>query len=96
MNAFLPQIGTCEVVCAIHNADKFSILPHYIQAILNSKYVEWFCNLTEIFLEEVICKRYKVLNNLPIRTIDFADAKKKSLHNKIVETQKNLSGYTTR
>lgn len=77
--------------CAITMPDKFEYSTYYIQAILNSKYVEWFVILTgEIFRGSYFARGTKVLNNLPIRTIDFANAKEKSIHDKIVETQKEL------
>ena len=77
--------------CAITMPDKFDYSTHYIQAILNSKYVEWFVILTgEVFRGNYFARGTKVLNNLPIRTIDFANAKEKALHDKIVEAQKEL------
>ncbi|OYX27685.1 MAG: adenine methyltransferase [Flavobacteriales bacterium 32-35-8] len=77
--------------CAITMPDKFDYSTYYIQAILNSKYVEWFVILTgEIFRGSYFARGTKVLNNLPIRKIDFANVKEKALHNKIVEAQKEL------
>ena len=77
--------------CAITLPDNFDYSTYYIQAILNSKYVEWFVILTgEIFRGCYFARGTKVLNNLPIRKIDFTNAKDKALHNKIVELQKEL------
>ena len=77
--------------CAITMPDKFDYSIYYIQAILNSKYVEWFVILTgEIFRGSYFARGTKVLNNLPIHKIDFADVNEKTLHDKIVETQKEL------
>ena len=77
--------------CAITLPDNFDYSTYYIQAILNSKYVEWFVILTgEIFRGSYFARGTKVLNNLPIRKIDFANAKEKALHDKIVELQKEL------
>jgi hypothetical protein len=77
--------------CAITLPDNFDYSTYYIQAILNSKYVEWFVILTgEIFRGSYFARGTKVLNNLPIRKIDFANAKDKALHDKIVEIQKEL------
>lgn len=77
--------------CAITLPEKFDYSTYYIQAILNSKYVEWFVILTgEIFRGSYFARGTKVLNNLPIRKIDFANAKDKTLHDKIVEIQKEL------
>lgn len=77
--------------CAITLPDNFDYSTYYIQAILNSKYVEWFVILTgEIFRGSYFARGTKVLNNLPIRKIDFANAKDKAVHEKIVELQKEL------
>lgn len=79
--------GYCVV--AIPTASDYSI--YYIQAILNSKYLEWFSALYgEVFRGGYIARGTKVLKNLPIRKIDFSDSKQKALHDKIVETQKEL------
>ncbi len=79
--------GYC--IIAIPDSCKYSI--YYIQAILNSKYLEWFSALYgEVFRGGYIARGTKVLKNLPIRNIDFSDAKQKALHDKIVETQKEL------
>lgn len=79
--------GYCVV--AIPTDSDYSI--YYIQAILNSKYLEWFSALYgEVFRGGYIARGTKVLKNLPIRKIDFAIANDKALHDKIVETQKTL------
>ena len=79
--------GYCVV--AIPTDSDYSI--YYIQAILNSKYLEWFSALYgEVFRGGYIARGTKVLKNLPIRKIDFSDTKQKALHDKIVETQKEL------
>lgn len=77
--------------CAITLPEKLDYSIYYIQAILNSKYVEWFVILTgEVFRGSYFARGTKVLNNLPIRKIDFANPKDKALHDKIVELQKEL------
>lgn len=79
--------GYCVV--AIPENSEYSI--YYIQAILNSKYLEWFCSLYgEIFQGGYIARGTKVLKNLPIRTIDFSNEKEKQVHDKIVASQKRL------
>lgn len=79
--------GYCVV--AIPTTSDYSIF--YIQAILNSKYLEWFCALYgEVFRGGYIARGTKVLKNLPIRKINFSDSNQKELHDKIVETQKEL------
>jgi len=79
--------GYCVV--AIPTISDYSI--YYIQAILNSKYLEWFSALYgEVFRGGYIARGTKVLKSLPIRKIDFSDTNQKALHDKIVETQKEL------
>ena len=79
--------GYCVV--AIPENSEYSI--YYIQTILNSKYLEWFSALYgEVFRGGYIARGTKVLKNLPIRKIDFTNTKEKSLHDKIVEVQKEL------
>ncbi len=79
--------GYC--IIAIPENSEYSI--YYIQAILNSKYLEWFSALYgEVFRGGYIARGTKVLKNLPIRKIDFADEQEKALHDKIVKAQKEL------
>lgn len=79
--------GYC--IITLPNDCKYSI--YYIQAILNSKYVEWFASLIgEVFRGGYIARGTKVLNSLPIRTINFESKKELKLHNEIAETQKKL------
>lgn len=79
--------GYCIVSVPTNSA--YSI--YYIQAILNSKYLEWFSALYgEIFRGGYIARGTKVLKNLPIRRIDFNNTKEKALHDKIVNKQKEL------
>jgi hypothetical protein len=64
---------------------------YYIQALLNSKYVEWYSALIgEVFRGGYIARGTKVLKRLPIRKIDFSNKKDKSLHNEIAAKQKHL------
>lgn len=79
--------GYCIV--AIPADFKYSI--YYIQAILNSKYLEWFCALYgEVFRGGYIARGTKVLKKLPIRKIDFGKKTDVNLYEKIVSTQKEL------
>lgn len=79
--------GYCVV--AIPEDSKYSI--YYIQAILNSKYLEWFSALYgEVFRGGYIARGTKVLKNLPIRKINFSNSEDKTLHDTIVEKQKEL------
>ena len=79
--------GYCVV--AVPETSEYSI--YFIQAILNSKYLEWFSALYgEVFRGGYIARGTKVLKNLPIRKIDFTNAEEKVLHDEIVKTQKGL------
>ncbi|MFY0252538.1 Eco57I restriction-modification methylase domain-containing protein [Chitinophaga sp. 30R24] len=79
--------GYCSIY--LSKGNPYSI--YYIQAILNSKYTEWIIYLRgEVFRSGYIARGTKVLKNLPIRKINFANSKEKALHDSIVETQKDL------
>ena len=81
--------GYCVV--AIPDNSEYSI--YYIQAVLNSKYLEWFSALYgEVFRGGYIARGTKVLKKLPVRKINFADAKEKAFHDEIAATQKELIG----
>lgn len=90
-NKTIVSSGGTAGYCIIAIPDTCDYSIYYIQAILNSKYLEWFSALYgEVFRGGYIARGTKVLKNLPIRKIDFSDAKQKALHDKIVETQKEL------
>ncbi len=77
--------------CMITLPDDFQYSIYYIQALLNSKYLEWFSSLYgEIFRGGYIARGTKVLKQLPIQIIDFDKKLEKDLHDKIVKTQKSL------
>lgn len=77
--------------CGITLPTNLNYSIYYIQAILNSKYVEWFVMLTgEINRGGYFSRGTKVLNNLPIRHINFTDPEDEALHDKIVDLQKEL------
>ena len=64
---------------------------YYIQALLNSKYLEWYSSLLgEVFRDGYIARGTKVLKRLPIRKINFTDKHEKKFHDEIVEVQKKL------
>lgn len=87
----LHTAGGTAGYCSIYLSPKSSYSIYYIQAILNSKYVEWIIHLRgEVFRGGYIARGTKVLNNLPIRKIDFTKTKDKSLHDKISGLQKEL------
>ncbi len=77
--------------CIITLPDDCQYSIYYIQALLNSKYVEWFCALIgEVFRGGYIARGTKVLQKLPIRTIDFDNQTDKQLHDTIVTIQQQL------
>ncbi|KAA3595833.1 MAG: adenine methyltransferase [Calditrichaeota bacterium] len=64
---------------------------YYIQALLNSKYLEWYSALIgEVFRGGYIARGTKVLKRLPIRIIDFNNNTDKDLHSNISSIQKEL------
>ena len=79
--------GYCMI--ALPEDSPYSI--YYIQAILNSKYLEWFSSLFgEIFRGGFIARGTKVLKQLPVRMIDFSDRDERMAHDKIARLQKAL------
>ncbi len=79
--------GYCMIT--IPTDSQYSI--YYIQAVLNSKYLEWCSALTgEVFRGGYIARGTKVLKKLPIRIIDFDLQSDVDLHNKISSIQKKL------
>jgi len=77
--------------CMITLPDDFSYSIYYIQALLNSKYLEWFSALIgEVFRGGYIARGTKVLKKLPIRIIDFKNKEEKAKHDKIASIQKGL------
>ncbi|MDR2407858.1 MAG: Eco57I restriction-modification methylase domain-containing protein, partial [Bacteroidales bacterium] len=77
--------------CAIGIPENCKYSVYYIQAVLNSKYIEWLCSIYgEVFRGGYIARGTKVLNRLPIHTIDFDDKVQKSFYDDIVFCQKAL------
>ncbi|NQX98791.1 MAG: N-6 DNA methylase, partial [Flavobacteriales bacterium] len=77
--------------CMITLPDDFAYSIYYIQALLNSKYLEWFSALIgEVFRGGYIARGTKVLKKLPIRIIDFENKEEKAKHDKIASIQKGL------
>ena len=77
--------------CMITPPDEFPYSVYYVQALLNSKYLEWYSSLIgEVFRGGYIARGTKVLKRLPIRTIDFTKIEEKNLHDQISATQKDL------
>lgn len=79
--------GYC--IIAVPKNLEYSI--YYIQAILNSKYTEWFSSLLgEVFRGGYIARGTKVLKKLPIRKIDFNNKFERDLHDRISQIQRDL------
>jgi len=77
--------------CMITLPDSCQYSIYYIQALLNSKYLEWYSALMgEVFRGGYIARGTKVLKRLPIRVINFGNKTERSLHNKIAKMQEDL------
>lgn len=87
----LHTAGGTAGYCSIYLSDNSKYSIYYIQAVLNSRYVEWLIHLRgEVFRGGYIARGTKVLRKTPIRTIDFKNKKEKAIHDKIVFLQKEL------
>lgn len=87
----LHTAGGTAGYCSIYLPEDSEYSIYYIQAILNSKYLEWIISLKgEVFRGGFISRGTKVLQKVPIRTIDFKNKADKALHDKIVNIQKKL------
>lgn len=79
--------GYCMITLPANS--KYSI--YYLQALLNSKYLEWFSALYgEVFRGGYIARGTKVLMKLPIHTINFDNKEEKSKHDTIAINQQRL------
>jgi len=90
-NSTLISSGGTAGYCAISVPENSKYSIYYIQALLNSKYLEWFCSIYgEVFRGGYIARGTKVLKALPIYRIDFDCARDRELHDDIVQCQKKL------
>lgn len=79
--------GYCIV--SVPSDSMYSI--YYIQAILGSIQGEWLASLYgEIFRGGYIARGTKVLKQIPIREIDFANSQERNVHDSIANRQKKL------
>ena len=77
--------------CIITIPEDFPYSIYYIQALLNSKYLEWFSSLYgEVFSGGYIARGTKVLKRLPIHIINFYNHEEKELHDIITRIQQEL------
>lgn len=87
----LVSSGGTAGYCMITIPDDSPYSIYYIQAVLDSKYCEWFASLFgEIFRGGYIARGTKVLNELPVIPIDFSNKNSKKIHDDISKTQKSL------
>lgn len=87
---FISSGGTAGY-CGITVPDRIEYSIYYIQALLNSRYLEWFSSLFgEVFRGGYIARGTKTLNRLPIRTIDFKSSTDKQEHDGITHLQQQL------
>jgi len=90
-NGTLISSGGTAGYCMITLPDDCKYSIYYIQALLNSKYLEWFSSLIgEVFRGGYIARGTKILKKLPIRIIDFNNLEDKLLHDNITIIQKRL------
>lgn len=90
-NRTLISSGGTAGYCILTLPKNFPYSVYYIQALLNSKYLEWYSSLIgEIFSGGYISRGTKVLKRLPIKIIDFSNKQEALLHNSISDTQKEL------
>ena len=89
-STFVSSGGTAGY-CLIALPDDSQYSIYYIQAILNSKYMEWISSLYgEIFRGGFIARGTKVLKQMPVRTIDFENENDIAAHDDIADRQKRL------
>jgi type I restriction-modification system DNA methylase subunit len=95
-DTFVSSGGTAGyAMIKIPNESDYSI--YYIQALLSSKYLEWFAYwYGEIFRGNFIARGTKVLKKLPIIKIDFSNTILKNLHDDISNAQKDLNALQTK
>jgi hypothetical protein len=87
----LHTAGGTAGYCSIYLSASCPYSIYYIQAILNSRYVEWISSLRgEVFRGGYIARGTKLLKDLPIRTIDFTSEVDAEMHSNIVNLQKDL------
>jgi Eco57I restriction-modification methylase len=80
--------GYCPIT--IPEGNKYSIF--YIQALLSSRYLEWFAlQFGEVFRGGFIARGTKVLKKMPIVVIDFDDANEKKQHDDIAKLQELMN-----
>jgi hypothetical protein len=89
---FISSGGTAGY-CLINVPEDSPYSIYYFQALLSSKYLEWFASLIgEVFRGGFIARGTKVLNRMPIVPIDFSSFESKRYHDDIASLQQELNG----
>ncbi|MFK7948170.1 MAG: N-6 DNA methylase [Saprospiraceae bacterium] len=90
-NQTLIASGGTAGYCMITLPENSPYSIYYIQAVLNSKYIEWYSSLIgEVFRGGYIARGTKILKQLPIPTINFDNEQQQILHDDIAKRQKYL------
>ena len=90
-STFISSGGTAGY-CPINVPADCQYSIYYIQALLSSKYLEWFASIYgEIFRGGFVARGTKVLKRMPLVTIDFTNKASKNLHDDIANLQRNMN-----
>lgn len=88
---FVSSGGTAGY-CPIKIPEDCDYSVFYIQALLNSKYCEWFVSqYGEINRGKYLSRGTKIIEKLPIVPIDFTDHESKKVHDSIASLQSNMN-----
>lgn len=88
---FIGSGGTAGY-CFINVPENTSYSIYYIQALLNSKYLEYFAfSHGEIFRGGYIARGTKVLKDMPIVKINFEEEESRKLHDDIANLQEKMN-----
>lgn len=100
-NGFKYSIDNCRTFVSSGGTAGYSIINipsnckysiYYIQAILSSKYLEWFASIYgEVFRGGFIARGTKVQTRMPIPIIEFSNTLLVSKHDEISELQQKLN-----
>ncbi|GGE91305.1 adenine methyltransferase [Pseudoalteromonas gelatinilytica] len=88
---FISSGGTAGY-CPINVPSECPYSIFYIQALLSSKYLEWFASIYgEVFRGGFVARGTKVLKRMPIIPINFDNRESKDLHDDIALKQEQLN-----
>ncbi|WP_346397836.1 Eco57I restriction-modification methylase domain-containing protein [Pseudomonas syringae] len=92
---FVSSGGTAGYsIINVPSSCKYSI--YYIQAVLSSRYLEWFASIYgEVFRGGFVARGTKVQTRMPIPKIDFDDATQKANHDRIAGLQSEMNKLYT-